>query len=98
MAHREGVDAVKVTVRSSRTEVTLEQATAWLRRKGFKDMGDVAVDSHAFLHIDFRELVLLPKDGCYDRERRVAYAIEEAAEMTGRHAIDILREMSEVVP
>lgn len=89
---------MKVTVRSPRTEVTLEQATAWLLRNGFKDIGDVAVDSRAFLHIDYRELVMLPKDGCYDMERRVAVAIEEAAEMTGRHAIDVLREMSEEVP
>jgi len=89
---------VKVTVWSPPIEVTLEQVQAWLLRNGFEALDDRAIDSHGFRHIKARDVLIVPKQGCYDMSKRMAISIEMCAGILGIQALTILREMSEVVP
>jgi hypothetical protein len=87
---------VKVQVQCPRTEVTLEQVRRWLSSNGFA-RAHVRIDCEAWQHGEYMEGVLVPLPGCLEEERRTENVIEGVAGILGRHAVDILREMAEVV-
>lgn len=98
MAASEGVDVVRVTVKSPPVVITIEQATTWLLRHGFELLSDRCIDSHGFRHTESRDILLVPKLGCFDMSGRMSLSIETCSGILGVEALTILREMSEVVP